>query len=303
MTWNDGLDGVHLEIAGSQEKRIAVLAGPGTGKTSFALMHRVARLLEEGVPGEKILLVSFTRTAAHDLQTKIDKLGVPGSSSVKATTLHSYCFEILNRESILELTRRTPRPLLDHEVSLMLRDIADDHPKLSDRKERLNAYVAGWARGELDHPGLAALTNDRKFEAEARAWMTHHKAIHIGEVVPIAYELIRTDPSHPERYKYMHVIVDEYQDLNLIEQRLLDFLSATGSLCIAGDDDQSIYGFRYAHPSGIRSQYASADNESFEISVCGRCPANILDIANSLIEQEPNRAKGALLASKRLSRK
>src|SRR5689334_3487149 len=116
MTWNDGLTGVHLDIAASTDRRIAVLAGPGTGKTSYGLMRRVARLLEEGVPGEQILLVSFTRTAAHDLQNKIDALGVPGAAAVRATTLHSYCFEILGREAILELTRRTPRPLLDHEV-------------------------------------------------------------------------------------------------------------------------------------------------------------------------------------------
>lgn len=95
MVWNDGITGVHHEIAKSDADRIAVLAGPGTGKTSFGLMRRVARLLEEGVAGDRIILLSFTRTAARDLRDKISALGIEGSVRVRATTLHSYCFFVV----------------------------------------------------------------------------------------------------------------------------------------------------------------------------------------------------------------
>jgi ATP-dependent DNA helicase UvrD/PcrA len=101
VAWDDDLAGPHREIAGSGARRIGVLAGPGTGKTSYGLMRRVARLLEQGAPPEEILLISFTRTAAHDLRTKVADLGVPGAEDVRATTLHSYCFSLLQRDAVL----------------------------------------------------------------------------------------------------------------------------------------------------------------------------------------------------------
>ncbi len=66
MTWRAGLEGVPLRIAGANESPLRVVAGPGTGKT-FSLMRRVQRLLEEGVEPDRILVVTFTRTAARDL--------------------------------------------------------------------------------------------------------------------------------------------------------------------------------------------------------------------------------------------
>ena len=74
MPWDEGIEGPHLAIAASNAPRIGVLAGPGTGKTGLGLMRRIARLLETGVPADEILLVSFTRTAAHDLQGKVERL-------------------------------------------------------------------------------------------------------------------------------------------------------------------------------------------------------------------------------------
>jgi superfamily I DNA/RNA helicase len=92
MALADGIDGAHKSIAQSGHPRIGVLAGPGTGKTSYGLMRRVVRLLEQGLAGERILLVSFTRVAAADLRDKVASLDAPGASDVKATTLHAYCF-------------------------------------------------------------------------------------------------------------------------------------------------------------------------------------------------------------------
>jgi superfamily I DNA/RNA helicase len=78
MSWDDGITGPHRDIAASDVPRIAVLAGPGTGKTQFGLMRRVVRLLEQGVPGHRILLLSFTRVAAADLRDKVAQLEVDG---------------------------------------------------------------------------------------------------------------------------------------------------------------------------------------------------------------------------------
>ncbi len=116
----------------------------------------------------------------------------------------------------------------------------------------------------------------------------------IGEVAPLAYQYLSTNPAASELQAFDHIIVDEYQDLNVLEQRLLDELAANGGLCIAGDEDQSIYSVRYANPDGILSFVERDDVEEHSIDVCGRCPANILAMANCLIRQAPGRTKDDL---------
>ncbi len=294
MPWNNGIDGVFLDIAASESRRIGILAGPGTGKTSFGLMRRVVRLLESGVPGKKILLLSFTRIAASDLRDKVAALNAPGAENVRATTLHSYCFGLLQKESVLAITGRTPRILLDHELDLMLRDIGGDFGSIYDRRRLIEAFEAGWARGLEDYPGVPKNIVDRDFQQRVMLWLRRHHALLIGEVVPEAHYFLSTNPQAEELSAFDHVIVDEYQDLNALEQQLLDLLSGNGSLCIAGDDDQSIYSVRFANPEGILTFMDREDVENYSIQVCGRCPVRILAVANSLIRCAPNRNKEPL---------
>jgi DNA helicase-2/ATP-dependent DNA helicase PcrA len=293
MSWSDGLEGPHLEIARSEATQIGILAGPGTGKTTLGLMRRIARLLAEGVPGDRILLVSFTRVAAADLRDKIAELDVDGADAVRATTLHSYCLGLLRGKAILAITHREPRILLEHERDLMLRDIGGDFGDIHERRALLRAFEAGWARRTEDHPGLADLAEDRVFEASVLRWLRDHRAMLIGEVVPIAYAYLSQNPASEELTAFDHLIVDEYQDLNTLEQHLLDVLASRDgvSLCIAGDDDQSIYAMRYAHPEGIREFLAREETKAIEITKCGRCPRLVLSMANTLISCAPSRDK------------
>lgn len=291
MQWNDGLSGTHLEIAASDSNRIGILAGPGTGKTGFGLMRRVARLLASGVPGERILLISFTRVAAADLRDKVAQLGLRGVENVQARTLHGYCFSLLQKEAVLKITGRAPRILLAHEVDLMLRDIGDDFGDIHGRRKRLAAFTAGWARQDSDYPGVPKEETDRAFQARVVQWLREHRAMLIGEVVPLAYSYLRDNPASAEHYAFDHIIADEYQDLNQLEQALLDCLAESSSLCIAGDDDQSIYSMRYANPTGINQFIEREDVQTYSLNVCGRCPPQILDMANSLMGQAPGRNK------------
>jgi superfamily I DNA/RNA helicase len=119
----------------------------------------------------------------------------------------------------------------------------------------------------------------------------------IGEVVPIAYEYLRTNPLSDERSKYKHVLVDEFQDLNNLEQALVELLvGPETSVCVIGDDDQSIYAFRFAHPEGIQVFVADPATEAHEILTCLRCPPNVVELANSLIAADPSRARAPLVA-------
>ena len=89
-----------------------------------------------------------------------------------------------------------------------------------------------------------------------------------------------------------HLVVDEYQDLNALEQDLLETLALNArSLCIAGDDDQSIYSVRCANPLGIRQFLNRGDVEGHSITVCGRSPSNLVAMANSLIAKRARSGK------------
>ena len=250
MAWDDNLESPHRESPHLITHGLVSLP-TGTGKTGLGLMRRVVRLLEQEVPGDRILLLSFTRVAAADLRDKVAALAAPGVDAVRATTLHGYCFRLLQQESVLAITGRVPRILLEHEVALMLRDIGGDFGTIHQRRRLLEAFVAGWARGDQDYPGVAGSSEERSFEHSVMSWLRTHKAMLIGEVVPQAYQFLRSNPQAPALRAYEHVIVDEYQDLNILEQRLLDTLAANCALCVAGDDDQSIYSVRYANPEGI----------------------------------------------------
>ena len=114
---------MHREIAQDPSAVLYVLAGPGTGKT-FAMMRRVARLLEEGVDPSRMLVCSFTRTAARDLREQLETLAVPGADQVKAQTLHSLCFSTLSSEQAFGFTNRTSRPLMSYERNCLVTYLA-----------------------------------------------------------------------------------------------------------------------------------------------------------------------------------
>lgn len=288
MAWNDGIEGNALDIASSDNSPIRVVAGPGTGKT-YALMRRIARLLVEGNDPEEILLVTFTRVAAADLEKEINKLNIDGAEEVVKGTLHSYCFSVLNKADVLELTGRVPRPLLGYEERFLLEDLGvDDGNDFGDyyaRRDMLKAFEAAWAREQCEEPGWPNNEIDRRFQALLSEWLQFHRCMLLGELIPETLKYLRNNPGCQERRKFEHVLVDEYQDLNRAEQHLIDLLSDNGSLTVIGDEDQSIYEqFRYAHPEGI-SRFNETHERTYDIPLdeCRRCPTNVVNIAKELI--------------------
>jgi DNA helicase II / ATP-dependent DNA helicase PcrA len=276
-----------------QDARVRVMAGPGTGK-SYAMMRRLMRLLEEGAPPRRILLVTFTRTAAADLVANIEKLGVAGCEDIWAGTLHAFCFRLLAKREVLAQTDRTPRPLvtfsdkgvLQFEAAPMLEDlgrvVAAGHKR--ERTRRIRAYEADWARLQSDVPGAPRDPIDTAFRDELLKWLKFHKAMLIGELVPVALDYLRTNPACTERSAFDHVLVDEYQDLNKAEQVLVGQLIDGAGYCIFGDEDQSIYSFRWAHPEGIiEFDQMYPPTKDYKLDECRRCPTKVVELSDQLI--------------------
>lgn len=291
MPWDDNLDknSVAYAIAADQSRYIRVLAGPGTGK-SFALKRRVARLLESAVIPARLLPVTFTNVAAEDLQRELLQIGTPGCEDIRAGTLHSACMRILARQHVLQAIGRISRPLNRFEMEPLLQDLPVNFGNKRGRAKRIRAYEAAWARLQHDTPGFALAEEDREFEHQLVAWLRFHQGMLIGEIIPLVYQYLRDNPAAPERHLYDHILVDEYQDLNRAEQAVIDMLAQNAHICAFGDDDQSLYSFKYAHPAGIRafpgSHMPTVDHAILE---CRRCPTRVVKMANALIAHNKDR--------------
>jgi len=248
-------------------------------------MRRVARLLEEGVAPGRILVATFTRTAARDLEAELSRLQIPGADTVRVGTLHSFSFSLLSRAEVLTLTGRVPRPLLKFEERFLLEDLNGiNNEGVRTLRKRLDALGAAWARLQSDEPGWPQDPQDRAFLNALLECLRFHEAMLVAEIVPEALKFVRDNPSSPSVPRFDHVLVDEYQDLNRAEQVLLRELARDGHLAVVGDENQSIYSFKFAHPEGIlRFHQENPGTRDLTLDECKRCPRLVVELANALI--------------------
>lgn len=298
MPWNDDLDKgtPAFNLASTDSQTVRAVAGPGSGK-SFAIKRRVARLLEEGLQPDQILAITFTRTAAQDLKREISSLGIAGAEEVHSRTLHSHALKILMQADVLERTGRKPRMVIEHEIAPALRDI--DRPEfegVKEKKKLLDSYLAAWACLQTDTPGFVKDKTQELFESDFIGWLSEHEGILVGEVVPVAIDFLRNNPASQEIGKYRAILVDEYQDLNRSEQEFIRLIRGNADIVIVGDDDQSIYGFKFAHPEGIQEiDKLHGDFEDIPFNECRRCPKQVTLMASALISKNPNRTLSDLV--------
>lgn len=288
--WLDGIDGDALpRLITADSPVIRVVAGPGSGKTT-GLKRRVQRLVQgEGVSPSKIFVGTFTRAIAAELaeafgvSVTADELGegVVAAETVEVATLHSHALRLV-RANPTSRPGRILRFLLGYEREAMLYDIGarlPTFPKQNQRKKELNRISAAWADGaDLAIAG---------FVGEMDRWLRRHGGMLIDEVVNIAR--LGLESGDVDAGEFNHVIIDEYQDLTAAEQQLVEKIwSRNGSLVVLGDDDQSIYRFRYNHPDGI-AEFADRwkDEPLLDLSIPDnrRCGRVIVDLANAMMAQ------------------
>ena len=277
------------DIAKTNVKRLRVMAGPGTGK-SWAVKERVKRLVGEGQDPSRIWAVTFTRNAAMELADDLADSEIAGGQNIRVSTLHSYCHRLLrnpgigtDRASRLIMVILSSKPL-NFEYGMLISDLINENPEFGDKKRcsgRIEEFEAGWAEMEsdmLDDPVNQSL------EKRLDAWLDFHKAMLMNELVPRALRLLRSGNAPEALVAFDHVIVDEYQDLNKAEQEIINLVSEKGSLTIVGDGNQSIYGFRHAHPKGIEDfRHRHSDTHDVSLTECQRSPIRVVEMANNLI--------------------
>lgn len=261
------------------------------------MQRRVEQLLQEDVDGDDIFAVTFTRHAASQLKSDLNSLDIEGAEDIHALTLHSHAFSILQREDAIAALGRHPRPLSPHEKVPLHHDLSLEIGSVPASRKKLKAVEAMWARLQHEDPGWPENEEDRNYEEAYRRWMHFHHALTIGELVPLAIRYIQMNPANEAQGEFAHLIVDEYQDLNRADQELIELLGQQANLVVIGDDDQSIYSFRHAHPEGIQEWFDRQDDpkRDVEIRTCRRCGGNIISLAESLISHNTGRIETELV--------
>ena len=285
------------KLINSDIQRIRCIAGPGTGK-SYSLKGKVKRLIEtKATKASKIFVVTYTRLAAGELKRDLRGMAVEGSEQIEASTLHSFAFKILQQEDAISELGRHPRPCFSSEIKVMENDLAIEFSGVRNVQKKIKALSSMWARLQHESPGSPSNPDDCRFNIKYNEWMKFHKGIMIDELISLAVTYIQNNPVNDITNKFDYIIVDEYQDLNKADQTLINLISTGKCITILGDDDQSIYSFRHAHPTGIRTWLDEQPNpkEHISINTCRRCDGKIVSVSNNLIANNPNRLNDVLI--------
>jgi DNA helicase II / ATP-dependent DNA helicase PcrA len=307
----DGLNPAQQAAVNTLSGPLLVLAGAGTGKTRV-VTHRIANLIRHGTRAERILAVTFTRKAAGEMQERAMALLLNGKSSRGLTarrssakkrptekpqisTFHALCVQILRRH-ISKLGYPPQFAICDRgdQESIArgtLREIRVPDDSL--RPGDLLAIISNWKNRSL-RPGAAAsaATSDREHLAAA-AYRRYQSALKARGMVDFDDLLLCTEElfaKHPairrdEAGLFDHVLVDEYQDTNGSQYRIVKSLAmGHRNLCVVGDDDQSIYGWRGAEVEHIlRFKHDWPEAKIVRLEENYRSAGAILHYANTLI--------------------
>ena len=284
------------------EGPVLILAGAGSGKTR-ALTYRVANLIDHGVPAWNILALTFTNKAAKEMKTRVQQLiGEEKAEEAWISTFHSTCARILRRDIEKIGYNRSFTIYDDDDQQRVLKEILKQQnidekfisvrevrARISDAKNKLMTPDEWFNKSFRDRRN--SMIHDIMTEYEKR--MKSLNALDFDDLLLKTLILLADHPPVLEVYRRMfrYVLVDEYQDTNRTQYELIRLLtSESRNLCVVGDDDQSIYGWRGADIRNIlefENDYPDAVVIKLEQNY--RSTGNILDAANQVIAHNEGR--------------
>lgn len=319
----EGLNEEQKKAVQSNNKRVLILAGAGSGKTQV-LTKRVAYLLEKGAEPSSILAVTFTNKAAKEMKERISKIKPENVilSDMWIGTFHSLCNKILKKNHNLAGLPSNFQIIDNDDQLKILKDIIRENLNLFieyDNKER-NQKIKAAASESLKYISQAKdnikRSKDCSFTQEEflyygynilniykeyEDFLINNFLLDFNDILLKTYELFIDSPSIKDYYnnKFRHVLVDEFQDTNKLQYEWVKMLSNNNYLFVVGDDDQSIYGWRGAQIENIiKFDVENKGTEVIKLEQNYRSTNNILKTANYLIDFNTKRKGKNLWSSK-----
>ncbi len=238
---------------------LLILAGPGSGKTRV-VTHRVAHLLHQGINGKQILALTFTNKAADEMKARLARLvGLP---TVWMGTFHRFCARLLRiHGSLVGLSENYSIYDMDDSRRMMAEAILDEGVDLSHTTPEAISHAISWAKNNLMGPeeyvprqGHAVGGIVQRVYPAYQRRLLQANAVDFDDLLLHVAKLLKENPEVRRRLdeRYRYILVDEYQDTNLVQYVIVRALSRDfPNLAVTGDPDQSIYGWRGANLSNI----------------------------------------------------
>ena len=284
------------------EGPVLILAGAGSGKTR-ALTFRIANLIDHDIPAWRILALTFTNKAAKEMKNRVaDLIGAEAADQAWIGTFHSTCARILRRDieklgysrsfviydddDQARLLKEILKSLNIDEAYIPVREVRG---KISDAKNKLLMPDEWFARSARDR--RSSMIHDIMVLYETR--LKNMNALDFDDLLLKTLILLADHPPVLQEYrdKFRYVLVDEYQDTNKAQYEMIRLLTAESrNLCVVGDDDQSIYGWRGADIRNILDfENDFPDAAVIKLEQNYRSTSTILDAANQLIAKNEGR--------------
>ncbi|NLK01304.1 MAG: DNA helicase PcrA [Clostridia bacterium] len=301
----ENLNPKQREAAAHIDGPLLILAGAGSGKTRV-LTHRIAYLIYKGIPKENILAITFTNKAAEEMKERLVKLIGVGARDIWTSTFHSTCVRILRR-NINFLGYKRNFVIYD---SVDQRNLIKDVLKLLDLDEkrfpiRRMQDAISKAKNNLYTPEMYAAEVSGFFDAKVaevysqyQEKLVENNALDFDDLLMQTVYLFSKNSEILEYYqkRFKYILVDEYQDTNYAQYMLVKLLSEKHrNLCVVGDDDQSIYGWRGADIKNIldfETDYPEAKVIKLEQNY--RSSRNILQAASEVVKNNLGRKEKLL---------
>lgn len=275
----ENLDPEQLAAVKAPERAIAVLAGPGSGKTR-TLSFRTRYLLSNDAQACALLL-TFTNKAAAEMKAR--SLGVSGlpSRRLQASTFHTFCADVLRSHGELV---NVPK-----EFEILDREESEELAGTIVAATAVKRYLRDWSAARLRQHAIS-----RDLNIFGSAYQEAKKiagVVDFDDLVVRVAELFARHQNVTRAYsaKFRHILVDEFQDTNAVQFSIVDSLAAhAATISIFADDDQAIFGFAGAEAINIRRFITKLQAKVYPLTVNYRSGEHIVEIANKLIAADPS---------------
>ncbi len=301
----DDLNTAQREAVTSIDGPVMVMAGAGSGKTKV-LTERIAYIIEQGISPYQILAVTFTNKAAREMKDRVEELVNMDTKFMWISTFHSFCSRFLR----LEIEEGLPA----YNRNFLIID-EDDAVKIV--KEILKNFALDEFKPKKIYDLISKTKNFPNYQirdsylkntfpsifTRYNAYLVENNMLDFDDLIIKTIELLQKNPLILEKYqeKFQYILVDEFQDTNDLQYKLMFMLSARfHNIFVVGDDFQSIYSFRGAKIENIKKfQNDFREHKLILLEENYRSTTQILNLANVVIEHNPNQIKKVMFSNKK----
>lgn len=295
LDYKGTLNPAQYEAVSTIHGQVLIIAGAGSGKTRV-ITHRIAYMLDSGIPQSQILALTFTNKAAREMESRVKELTGKKLQALTVSTFHSFGVRII-RENARFLSRRENFSIYDETDKAQM--IKETGRELGFTVDAMDVYgistLFSGLKSGIKEWG-SSTDRYRTLFAEYEKGLEVYNAVDFDDLILLPVRLFREHPEIREKYRsrFRYIMVDEFQDTSMQQYELMHLLAGE-NVCVVGDDDQSIYSWRGADFENIRKfERDFPARKEIKLEQNYRSTGTILAAANGVISHNVNRKQKAL---------